>query len=90
MINVLFFSAGRRNCLGERLARAELFLFISNIFRNLHIRLPQGHSLSAEIEVNQGMTRCPKPFQIRFVPRERGAQVENVVGNESSRFAATA
>uniref|UniRef100_A0A8C8RJ50 Uncharacterized protein n=1 Tax=Pelusios castaneus TaxID=367368 RepID=A0A8C8RJ50_9SAUR len=36
------FSAGHRVCLGEQLARTELFIFISNLLRAFTFRLPEG------------------------------------------------
>lgn len=39
MNEVVNFGVGRRNCLGESLARMELFLFIVNIFNQFKVIL---------------------------------------------------
>lgn len=37
--------AGRRQCLGENLARMELFLFTAAIVQNFNIKVPDGVTL---------------------------------------------
>ncbi|KAM8954019.1 cytochrome P450 2K4-like isoform 2-T2 [Pelodytes ibericus] len=46
------FSAGRRVCAGENLARMELFLFFTNLLQRFNFRLPPGIS---EIDLTPGI-----------------------------------
>ncbi|KAE8633029.1 hypothetical protein XENTR_v10001751 [Xenopus tropicalis] len=62
------FSAGHRVCLGEQLARFELFIFFTTILRRFSIELPKGVT-----EVNTDyvfkMTLQPHPYEICAIPR---------------------
>ncbi|XP_069474954.1 cytochrome P450 2J4-like isoform X2 [Ambystoma mexicanum] len=62
------FSAGHRVCLGELLARTELFIFFSSLMRAFTFRLPDGVK-----EVNMGhilgSTLVPYPYTICAIPR---------------------
>ncbi|XP_036437417.1 cytochrome P450 2J6 [Colossoma macropomum] len=56
------FSAGKRVCLGEQLARMELFLFFISLFQKFHFSTVEGTQLSTEGIV--GITLTPQPFKI--------------------------
>ncbi|XP_075716507.1 cytochrome P450 2J4-like [Rhinoderma darwinii] len=62
------FSAGSRVCLGEQLARTELFIFFGTLMRSFSFHLPEGVT-----EVNTKyvykMTLQPHPYKICAVPR---------------------
>ncbi|XP_056379001.1 cytochrome P450 2C14-like isoform X2 [Hyla sarda] len=62
------FSAGSRVCLGEQLARSEVFNFFSTLMRSFSFQLPEGVT-----EVNTKyiykLTLQPHPFRICAVPR---------------------
>uniref|UniRef100_A0A3Q2E2K8 Cytochrome P450, family 2, subfamily P, polypeptide 6 n=1 Tax=Cyprinodon variegatus TaxID=28743 RepID=A0A3Q2E2K8_CYPVA len=49
------FSAGKRVCLGEQLARMELFLFYTSLLQSLEYKL--------------GATHGPKPYRLCAIPR---------------------
>ncbi|XP_013766542.1 cytochrome P450 2J6-like [Pundamilia nyererei] len=61
------FSAGKRVCLGEQLARMELFLFFTSLLQRFSLSPPAGQQPSLEFQL--GGTRCPKPHRLCAVPR---------------------
>ncbi|XP_028818307.1 cytochrome P450 2J6-like [Denticeps clupeoides] len=61
------FSAGKRVCPGESLAKMELFLFFVSLFQKFRFSAPEGMELSLEGIV--GGTRTPYPFKIHTHPR---------------------
>ncbi|XP_062437342.1 cytochrome P450 2J2-like [Rhea pennata] len=61
------FSAGKRACPGEQLARTELFIFFTALLQKFTFRAPAHVALTFEFTLS--LTRCPKPFQIRALPR---------------------
>ncbi|NXI45138.1 CP21A hydroxylase, partial [Galbula dea] len=61
------FGCGARSCLGEGLARAELFVFLGCILREFRLE-PPGPGLLPCLEVSAGtVLRCP-PFRVCMVP----------------------
>ncbi|XP_026161315.1 cytochrome P450 2J2-like [Mastacembelus armatus] len=61
------FSAGKRVCLGEQLARMELFLFFTSLLQRFSLSAPAGEQPSLEFMTSA--TRCPKPYRLCAVPR---------------------
>ena len=62
------FSVGRRVCLGEQLAKSELFLFASALFQRFHFSPPGNMPQLPDVgELN--ITYAPKPHKICAVPR---------------------
>ena len=39
---------GRRSCLGEQLARQELFLFVTHLIQSFEFKVPEGETLPPE------------------------------------------
>ncbi|XP_042747081.1 cytochrome P450 2J4-like, partial [Lagopus leucura] len=61
------FSIGKRACLGELLARAELFLFFTALLQKFTFQAPPDTIL--DLKFTQGMTLAPWPYKICAVPR---------------------
>lgn len=59
--------SGRRVCLGEQLARQELFIFFSTLMHFFHVRLPDG--VTPDFEPEDKFVMKPKPYQIIFESR---------------------
>ncbi|NXN66574.1 CP2J2 protein, partial [Himantopus himantopus] len=61
------FSIGKRACLGEVLARSELFLFFTSLLQKFTFQAPPNTTLSLQFKL--GITLCPQPYKICAVPR---------------------
>ncbi|XP_059152532.1 cytochrome P450 2U1-like [Physella acuta] len=62
------FSMGRRICLGESLAKMELFLFLSSMFQRFEF-LPVDQDHLPTLKEILGGTAAPVPYEIRCVTR---------------------
>uniref|UniRef100_A0A3Q1FXC1 Uncharacterized protein n=1 Tax=Acanthochromis polyacanthus TaxID=80966 RepID=A0A3Q1FXC1_9TELE len=61
------FSTGKRVCLGEQLARMELFLFFTSLLQTFSFSAPPGEKPS--LEYTMGGIRTPKPYRLCATPR---------------------
>ncbi|XP_070764307.1 cytochrome P450 2J4-like [Enoplosus armatus] len=61
------FSAGKRVCLGEQLARMELFLFFTSLLQRFSFSACAGEQPTLEFKL--GSIRYPKPYRLCAVPR---------------------
>ena len=68
------FSAGRRACLGENLARERIFLFATTMVRNFEILPPEGCEAVKPCDPRNfdlGLILEPKPFKIKLALRNQ-------------------
>ncbi|NXE65551.1 CP2J2 protein, partial [Calcarius ornatus] len=61
------FSTGKRACLGELLARSELFLFFTSLLQKFTFQAPPDTTLS--LQPMMGIAMAPHPYKICAVPR---------------------
>ena len=60
-------STGKRACLGEVLARSELFLIFTALLQKFTFQAPPGTTLSIQFKL--GITIAPQPYKISAMPR---------------------
>ena len=61
---------GKRVCMGENLAKAELWLFLTAILQKFTIRLPNSHPVPNPEDDIAGLTRSPQPFHVYIESRD--------------------
>ncbi|ESO03160.1 hypothetical protein HELRODRAFT_80719, partial [Helobdella robusta] len=66
---IMPFSLGKRACLGEVLAKQEIFLFASTLLQKFNIVPSEGEE---KIFVTEkiGLTNTPSPYKVRFICRK--------------------
>ncbi|XP_013855193.1 cytochrome P450 17A2 [Austrofundulus limnaeus] len=62
------FGAGPRVCVGESLARLELFLFLSSLLQRMSFKLPEGVS-PPNLQGRLGVVLQPLPYTVVVTPR---------------------
>ncbi|NXA51129.1 CP2J2 protein, partial [Nothocercus julius] len=62
------FSAGHRVCLGEQMARVELFIFFTNLLRAFTFQIPEGVK-EMDLEYILGAILQPHPYKLCAIPR---------------------
>ena len=66
--NVVPFGVGKRRCLGESLAKTELFIFFTGLIHKFEIKLANDEDILST-KYRPGITLAPYPFKIRFIAR---------------------
>ncbi|XP_077147702.1 cytochrome P450 2K1-like [Ranitomeya variabilis] len=61
------FSAGKRSCPGENLAKLELFMFLTRLLQNFTFKAPPGAAL--DLTPGVGFAAAPMPFKMCAIPR---------------------
>ena len=59
---------GKRSCTGEQMARQELFLFLTGLVQQFHIRPPEG-SDKIECTEHVDIIMWPTSYKVRFLQR---------------------
>lgn len=62
------FGAGPRVCVGESLARLEIFLFLSSLLQRMSFRLPDG-APPPDLQGRLGVVLQPLPYKVVVTPR---------------------
>ncbi|XP_063793850.1 cytochrome P450 2C18-like [Pseudophryne corroboree] len=63
------FSTGRRICLGEGLAKMEIFIFLTYILQNFTLKSDEDPSAIDISPLPNTNSAIPRPYEMRFVPR---------------------
>ena len=63
------FGLGRRACMGEKLARDTLFIFLTTLIKNLRLEAPREHAKPDPSNFTDGFTIIPHPFYINIKRR---------------------
>ena len=59
------FSVGKRSCIGESLARDQIYLYVTSIFQRFSVHCSE----DVRMENTTGVVRAPKPYEITFTKR---------------------
>ena len=66
--NVIPFGVGKRRCLGETLAKTELFIFFTGLIEKFEIKLADENN-KPSTKYRPGINLTPYPFKVRFISR---------------------
>jgi len=58
--------AGKRSCLGQQLARQEIFLYLVSLLQNFHFRPPEEQD-SIDAQEVWGLTNTPSAYEVRMI-----------------------
>ncbi|CAG0896004.1 unnamed protein product [Darwinula stevensoni] len=70
------FGLGRRQCIGESLAKMELFLFVAIFMQKFSFCVPKGHPIPSKEGDGSFIVNCPKPY--KFILRNRSYPEDRV------------
>ena len=61
------FGIGKRTCMGELLARNEIFIFTVKLLQKMKFMPPTNHELPSISNYTANFTQIPDDFHVRFV-----------------------
>ena len=70
-------AAGRRMCLGDVLAKMEVFLFLTTIVQNYELRVPHNEE-APSMTGSVAASIVPKPFRVSLIPRIASLQPSTI------------
>ena len=59
-----FYLKGKRACIGENLARVELFIFVTYFFKKFEFTLCENPKVSLNGDPRSGIVRWPSPYKV--------------------------
>ena len=59
-----FSAAGKRKCMGDNLAKMELFIVVSNLLQRFRFRAQEGATLPDVSEATMGVTLVPPHYKM--------------------------
>lgn len=62
------FGVGKRRCMGELMARANIFLFITTLLQNFSFLVPPGHPIPTDVPVD-GATASVEQYTALVIER---------------------
>lgn len=68
----MIFGCGQRSCLGEPMARLEIFLVLAQLLHTFTVLPLEGALPSLEPQPYSGVNLKLQPFQVRLQPRQVG------------------
>ena len=69
LLQLKFIISGRRMCLGEQMAKVEIFLVVSNLLQQFTFKFPEHDAMQAQDDVVDNIFCAHKPFRVCAVHR---------------------
>ena len=66
---LIIFGAGKRKCLGESLAKIELFLLVTGLLQQFSFEKSPNHEMPDVSNCDIAISRVPRPFHAKITAR---------------------